>query len=60
MRALRIVSCSDSMMWYSHLVGELVPLLAVEKVEYKSREPAGYVNFVKLCDGKVEEVDEGI
>ena len=36
------------------MVGKVVPLLAIEETEYKSREPAGYVNFVSKGDAVVE------
>ena len=48
---LKIVSCSDKLMWYSKLVGKVVPYLGVwEGDGYKSREPAGYVNVVRFKD----------
>ena len=45
------------MRWYADKVGETVPLLAIERTEYKSREDAGYVNFVQLADAEVVEVE---
>jgi len=51
---LKIVSCKDPLKWYYHMVGKVVPLLAIEETEYKSREPAGYVNFVSKGDAVVE------
>ena len=48
-------------MWYSGLVGQLVPLLREEHDIYLSREPAGYTNIVRKCDAKPVWVDlEGI
>ena len=58
MRAIKIKQCNDSKMWYAPYVGCYVPLLAEEEVEYKSREPAGYVNFVQRGDGEVVYIDE--
>lgn len=51
---LKIVRCKDPLKWYYHMVGKVVPLLAIEETEYKSREPAGYVNFVSKDDAVVE------
>lgn len=57
MRNLKITGCSDGLMWYAGLVGELVPFLREEHDCYLSREPAGYVNIVKKCDAEVVGVD---
>ena len=46
------------MRWYADKVGEIVPLLAIERTEYKSREDAGYVNFVQFTDAKIVEVTD--
>lgn len=46
------------MRWYADKVGEIVPLLAIERTEYKSREDAGYINFVQFADAKIVEVPD--
>ncbi len=49
---LLITKCEDSLMWYSHLVGQVVPLfrdLPAEKC-WMSFEPAGYKNIIKHTD----------
>ena len=56
MEALLITSRGDGMRWYADKVGEIVPLLAIERTEYKSREDAGYINFVQFADAKIVEV----
>ena len=43
------------MRWYSDLVGTLVPYLGDVGSEYKSREPAGYTNFVQYEDAEIVE-----
>ena len=58
MEALLITSKGDGMRWYADKVGEVVPLLAIERTEYKSREDAGYVNFVQFADAKIVEVND--
>lgn len=58
MKMLRITQCSDALLWYRDLVGQLVPLRAVLGDCYASREPAGYTNFVNLQDAVVEEVPD--
>lgn len=55
MKALKILSCSDPMLWYAKLIGETVPLLRIEHSEYISREPAGYINIVKKTDAIIIE-----
>ena len=57
MEALLITSKGDGMRWYADKVGETVPLLAIERTEYMSREDAGYINFVQLADAKIVEVE---
>jgi|TARA_R110001606_G_scaffold187921_2_gene335527 hypothetical protein len=56
MKALLITNCSDGMRWYADMVGQTVPLLATEHTEYKSREPAGYINFVQFADAEIVEI----
>lgn len=61
MKALKIIKCSDSMMWYRDKVGEIVTLAKPEHADsevYWSREPAGYINIVKKRDAEVVEVQE--
>lgn len=55
MRALRIIRCRDSMMWYAGLVGQVVPLVREEADCYWSREPAGYINIVRRADAQPVE-----
>lgn len=58
MRKLKLVGCSDPMMWYAGLVGQLVPLLREENDVYLSREPEGYTNIVRKADAQVVWVDQ--
>ena len=63
MKELLIQQCPDGMRWYSDLVGERVPFLGDVGTEYKSREPAGYINFVQYDDAEIvdsihEDTDE--
>tara|TARA_B110000858_G_scaffold73360_1_gene85273 strand:+ start:771 stop:947 length:177 start_codon:yes stop_codon:yes gene_type:complete len=58
MKALLITSSGDGRVWYAGMVGKTVPLLAIERTEYMSREPHGYINFVKLADAQIIEVKE--
>ena len=41
------------MRWYANKVGELVPYLGDSMGAYKSREDAGYINFVHYEDAEV-------
>ena len=58
---LKIVSCNDSRKWYANLIGQEVPLLAIEETEYKSLQPDGFggghrfVNYVSKEDAEIVE-----
>lgn len=41
------------MRWYADLVGQTVPFLGDVGGEYRSREPAGYINFVQYADAEI-------
>jgi hypothetical protein len=56
MRALKIVKCSDSLMWYQNKIGETVQLVREYEDCYMSREPAGYLNVVRLEDAEIVEI----
>ena len=54
-RYIKIVSCDDSSKWYAHMIGEVlrydgVVSAADNKVEYRCRQPDGYINFVSGDD----------
>lgn len=53
---LRITQCRDTLMWYSGLVGELVPYCGQWPEAYKSLEPAGYINRVDFADAEIVEL----
>jgi len=56
-KSLKIVKCTDGMMWYAGKVGQLVPYLGEWKDDgYISREPAGFINVVKFEDAEVIDV----
>lgn len=57
MKKLLITGCTDRNMWYSGLVGKEVPFLREEADAFMSREPAGFVNFVRKADGRLVEDD---
>ena len=56
MKMIKIVRCTDPMLWYADKVGELVPFLGTWPEAFKSKEGAGYVNIVKFEDGMVVDV----
>ena len=56
MKALKIVKCSDPLMWYQNKVGETVQLVREYEDCYMSREPAGYLNVVRLEDAEIVEI----
>lgn len=57
MKVLLIKQCPDKMRWYANLVGKIVPFLGDVGNEYKSREPAGYINFVQYKDAEIVDID---
>ena len=56
MEMLRIIRCNDQLRWYANKIGELVPFLGDVGNEYKSREDAGYINFVQYEDAEIVEI----
>ena len=54
---LKIIKCSDSLLWYKDLVGQSVPFIREYDDCYMSREPDGFANIVKKDDAEV--INEG-
>ena len=59
MTKLKIISCNDSQKWYAKLIGQEVPLLAVEETEYKTLQPDGFceghrfINYISKKDAEI-------
>ena len=53
MEVLKITKCSDHLKWYCRFIGSYVPFLDQEEKEFRSLEPAGYINFVDINDAEV-------
>jgi hypothetical protein len=53
MHMLRITQCRDPLMWYSGLIGELVPFCGQWREAYKSLEPSGFLNRVEFADAEI-------
>jgi hypothetical protein len=50
---LRIKACSDPHRWYAGLVGKNVPALGYDPLSgWKSKEPAGYTNYILSQDAE--------
>ncbi len=50
---LRITGCSDFMMWYRDMTGQLVPHLGWSELHgYKSRDANGHTNFIHSNDAE--------
>lgn len=58
MKALRLLNCSDPMMWYRDKVGDVVAFVREYDDCYMSREPAGYLNIVKKQDAEIVDLLE--
>lgn len=56
LRLLKVTRCQDAMMWYAKMVGEYVPYGGFQSEQWRSREPAGYVNFIEPEDARVVHV----
>jgi hypothetical protein len=52
-RRLKIVQCSDFLLWYSKHVGQEFPLLREYDDCYMSREPEGFANIVRKEDAVI-------
>lgn len=50
---IKIINCSDSLMWYKPLVGTIHHVVRVDKDYYWCREPSGYLNIVHLKDAEL-------
>lgn len=58
-KALLITGCTDPLMWYAGMIGQVVPFLGIwPESGYKSLEPAGYTNVVRFEDAEMIEVDK--
>lgn len=55
MKKLKIINCSDPLMWYRDKVGQTVPFLFSISEGYVSREDAGSTNIVLLDDAEIVE-----
>lgn len=55
MKKLKIISCSDPLMWYRDKVGQTVPFISKIMEGYLSREDAGYTNIVLTYDAEIVE-----
>lgn len=60
MKMLRITQCSDPLMWYAGLVGELVPYVGQWPEACKSLEAAGYLNQVRFSDVEIVELTDAL
>lgn len=56
MQMLRITGCSNSSYWYAGKVGEVVQYLGLDRDEFITREPSGYVNIIKFADAELVDV----
>ena len=55
MNKLKIINCSDPLMWYRDKVGQTVPFLFKISEGYMSREDAGFTNIVLEKDAEIIE-----
>ena len=60
MLAIKIKQCLDQQRWYADMIGQTVPYHGVvyNPLEYRSRDPNGFVNFVQPEDSEIVEFEE--
>ena len=57
MKYLIITGCTDAQKWYATKIGERFPIISYSLTDgYKTREPAGYINFVATKDAEVVDL----
>lgn len=56
---VKILSCKDSMRWYSKHVGKEWDVIEDCGIEYKCRAADGYLNFILKEDCKPVEKNKG-
>lgn len=56
MKAIMIKQCSDPLMWYRNMVGQVVPLAREDTDVLWSREPAGHINIILRQDAVLVEI----
>ena len=57
MKAIHVIKCRDSLLWYSNQVGNIVPLLREESDIFMSVEPGGYSNIIYKEDAIITEIE---
>ena len=52
---IKIIRCSDSMLWYNSLIGEVMQVVRITPDKYWCKEPNEYgcLNFVLIKDCEV-------
>lgn len=55
-RMLMITGCSNSSFWYAGKVGAVVDYLGLDRDEFITREPSGFVNIIKFADAELVDV----
>ena len=62
MKAIRILKCSDTIMWYRGMVGRTVLYLGsdidAKGPIYWSRDEGGYKNIILQCDAELIEIEQ--
>ena len=61
MKTILITGCKDPHRWYANHIGESFPHLPDPDEErcreWKTREPAGYTNFIQFTDGEIKDTE---
>lgn len=55
-KMLMITGCSNSSFWYAGKAGSVVDYLGLDRGEYITREPSGFVNIIKFADAELVDV----
>jgi hypothetical protein len=60
-KMILIKQCADGHRWYADYVGEYFPYIPDPDEErckeWRTREPAGYTNFIQFTDGELKDTE---
>lgn len=60
MKVLKIIKCTDPLLWYREFVGKVVPYGGTWPECYRSREKDGFINIVHFEDAELQEIDKDV
>lgn len=58
MKVIKIIGCSDPLLWYKEKIGDCVEFLKEYSDCYMSRDRGGFANIIRKQDGVIVEINE--